>query len=163
MNKAITKDIEKQYLEAVKYYKEEIDTNTFPPLDYFINLAFLYWSFATEQIEFNDPNHIPDEWSVIGEKNFMPTIDKGLEYYHNNIELIFWRRYFSYRLYMSDFSEDDCKIILKTNDGHDSLVPYFFLYLFDKTSYEKQIIDLRKICDDLPTAKNIYINSFIQK
>lgn len=161
IKKAIQQDLEKQYIEAVKSYEKEINGSGFPDLNCFINLAFLYWSFACEQMEFNDPNNIPDEWSVVGGGKFLLIIDKGLENYPNNLELVFWRRYFSYRLYMSDFSEDDCKAMMKKYNSQDSLVPYFFLNLFDKESYATKITGLKKICDELPTAKNLYINSFI--
>ncbi len=163
MNKAIIKDIEKHYVDAIECYKEELNVSSSPDINLFINLAFLYWSFATEQIEFNDPNNIPDELSIIGEKNFLIIIDNGLENYPDNLELIFWRRYFSYRLYMFDFSENDCKAIIRAHEDQKSLVPYFFLYLFDKVKYLEEITELRKICNDLPTAKNIYISSFIGK
>lgn len=159
MNQAIINDINKQYLEAVKCYEAELVNS--PSADIFTNLAFLYWSFATEQIEFNDPNDIPQEWSIIGEKKFLLVIDKGLENYPNHLELVFWRQYFSYRLYVTDFSENDCKALLKKYGGQDSLVPYFFLNLFDNESYKEQITRLREVCNDLPTAKNLYISSFI--
>ncbi|MEE1943608.1 hypothetical protein VRU48_00720 [Pedobacter sp. KR3-3] len=164
MNRAFIKDIEKQYIDAVKFYEEEIRGSNVPDVDCFINLAFLYWSFATEQIEFNDPNNIPDEWSVIGEKNFLPTIDKGLKNYPDHLELVFWRRYLSHRLYFtSDFTENDCKAILETNRNQGVLVPYFFLYLFDKEAYADEIVELRRVCNELPTAKNLYISTFIGK
>lgn len=164
MNKAIIKDIEKQYIDAVKCYEEEINGSSFASVDCFINLAFLYWSFVTEQIEFNDPNNIPEEWSIVGEKKFLPTIDKGLINYPDHLELIFWRRYLSHRLYfISDFSEDDCKEMLAAHRDQDTLVPYFFLYLFDKEAYAEKITELRKVCNDLPTAKNLYISTFIGK
>ncbi|MBB6239874.1 hypothetical protein HDC90_004536 [Pedobacter sp. AK013] len=162
MNKAIIKDIEKKYIEAVKCYEEEINGNSHPDINCFINLAFLYWSFATEQIEFNEPNKIPEEWSLIGGENFLPTLDKGLENYPGNLELIFWKQYLSYRLYMTDFSENDCKSLIKQYGNENSLVPYFFLYLFDEKSHSEKINELRKICKGLPTAKNIYISSFIE-
>jgi len=160
MNKAIKNDIEKKYIEAVELYEEEIVIETSPDVNCFINLAFLYWSFAAEQIEFNDPNEIGEEWSAIGGAKFLSTLDKGLAHHPDHLELIFWRRYFLYRLYMVSFSEHDCLELLKY--GKDfSLVPYFFLYLFDKKSHIHQMSKLRKTCIDLPTAKNIYIGSFI--
>ncbi|MDQ0966808.1 hypothetical protein QFZ20_002211 [Flavobacterium sp. W4I14] len=163
MDKGIIKDIEKKYIEAVKFYEEEINTKHSPSVNCFINLAFLYWSFATEQIEFNEPNNIADEWSMIGGEKFLSTVDKGLDNYPGNLELVFWKQYFLSRLYIIDFSENDCKDLLKQYEKDASLVPYFFLYLFDKKSYLQEISQLREICFSLPTAKNIYINSFIEE
>lgn len=162
MNKGLIKDIEKQFLDAVKCYEEEIANINNHDINSFINLAFLYWSFATEQIEFNDPNNIPIELAIIGEERFLPIIDKGLELWPENTELLFWRHYFPYRLYMTDFSEDECKKILQNQSDKVSLVPYFFLYLFDKTAYGDEIEGLRKICANEPTAKNLYIRTFIE-
>jgi hypothetical protein len=162
MNSAIIKDINKQYIKAVVGYENEIAKNKLPDIDIFINLAFLYWSFAAQQIEFNIPNNISDEWSLIGGEKFMSTIDKGLTIYPSNVELHFWKQYFNHRLFMIDFSQSDCKALLEKYDNHTSLVPYFFLYLFDKETYKNQIDRLLKECTHNPTAKNNYIRTFIE-
>lgn len=160
MNDAIIKDVEKNYVEAIKSYENEI-TNGHPNIDHFTNLSFLYWSFAAEQIEFNDLNNITDELSLIGGEKFIPTIERGLKNYPDSLELNFWRRYLPYRLYMCEFSENDCKYLLEEYKEDSSLVPYFFLSLFDKESYLKQTTELKIVCDLQPTAKNNYINSFL--
>jgi hypothetical protein len=160
MNNGILKDINEDYLEAVKCYEKEI-LSQFPNIDSFTNLAFLYWSFATEQIEFNIPNGITDEWSLIGGERFSIIIEKGLTKYPSNVELNFWKQYFSHRLFGHNFSENDCKNLLEKYGEAENLVPYFFLYLFDNRKYRDKIIKLLEVCINLPTAKNNYIKSFL--
>ncbi len=163
MGTALIKDMNKDYLEAINHYENEIGINELPSVDSFTNLAFLYWAFASQQIEFNLPNNISDEWSIIGGNNFSRVLEKGLAKYPRNVELHFWKHYFPYRLFMVEFTEDDCKKILKEYGDEESLVPYFFLNLFDKNKYKKKVDELLHKCIDSPTAKNIYIESFIDE
>ena len=53
MGTALIKDMNKDYLEAINHYENEIGINELPSVDSFTNLAFLYWAFASQQIEFN--------------------------------------------------------------------------------------------------------------
>jgi hypothetical protein len=161
MNIGLINDIKGEYLEAIRHYENEIDSNEFPNINNFTNLAFLYWAFATEQNEFNIPNNIPDEWSIIGGKRFSIIIKKGIIKYPNSIELNFWKQYFPHRLFGDKFSENDCKNLLKKYGENESLVPYFFLYLFDNQRYRDRTNKLLEICINMPTAKNNYIKSFL--
>ena len=69
MELAITKEINKEYIEAVNYYEDEINNHSnSASLDSYINLAFLYWCFAFDLFGFNIPNNIPDTYSIIGGK-----------------------------------------------------------------------------------------------
>jgi len=162
MTIAISKDINKEYLEAVKYYESEIKNQEIVSIKSFANLAFLYWAFAYQQIEFNDVYNIPDEWSIIGGESFLKVIDKGLEIYPESLELNFWKEYFSYRLSLTEFSEKDCVNLLIKYGEDESLIPYFFLQLFNKELYKDKVTLLLANCKAEPTAKNNYIQSFIK-
>jgi len=59
MEIAIIYDIKKEYIKAVEAYTTLIRNNDTIP-DYYINLSFLYWSFAFELYEFITPNNIPE-------------------------------------------------------------------------------------------------------
>lgn len=157
---AISKELNREYIEAVELYEEELQQNCTPSIDTYINLGFLYWEFAAEQIEFNDPNNIPDKWSMIGIERYPKIITQGLEQYPKSIELHFWKKYFSYRLFCEDFTQEECEEIIKEYGDEESLVPYFFLYLFDEDKYRDKRDELRKQCKELLTAKNRYILSF---
>jgi hypothetical protein len=162
MESAIKKEINKEYIEAVKYYEDEIVNNEPSILpDSYINLAFLYWSFAFELFEFNIPNEIAVEYSNIGGTRYKDILDKGLIKYPNNLELHFWKRYFQHIIYGEEFSEQDCKQLFEMYGDNESVVPYFFLYLFDKDKYKERRIQLINKCNECPTAKNIYIKSII--
>ena len=163
MEEALIKEINKEYIEAVKCYENEIAKNDFSVLpDNYINLAFLYWSFAFELFEFNIPNEIIAEYSIVGGNKYQKILDLGLNYYPNNVELNFWRKYFQHIIYGEDFSKNDCRQLLAKYGDKESKVPYFFLYLFDKERYIKQRNELLNSCDKMPTAKNIYIKSIIK-
>lgn len=163
MNKidlAINKELDKEYIEAVELYEKELQQNSIPSIDAYINLSFLYWEFASEQIAFNDPNNIPDKWSEIGGDRFQKILEQGLVQYPKSVELHFWKKYFPYRLFCEDFTQDECEQIVSVFGDEESLVPYFFLYLFDEDKYRHQKVELRKQCKKLLTAKNLYILSF---
>lgn len=160
MKLAINKELDREYIEAVKFYEKELLQNSNPSIETYINLSFLYWEFATEQISFNDPNNISDSWSVIGGERFSKIIGLGIERYPKNIELHFWKKYFSYRLFCDDFTQTECEELIKEYGDEESLVPYFFLYLFDKDKFNDKRNELRKECEGLLTAKNRYILSF---
>ena len=161
MEVALNKDIEKKYLEAVNCYENEINSNQSPDIDTYINLAFIYWEFATDLFAFNIPNNIPEEWSLIGGNRYSKIIEMGLEKYPDNLELHFWKRYFLSRLFEQDFTEQDCEQLIKTYVDNKSLVPYFSLYLFNREKYKGQRDKLIEECDNKPTAKYLYIKSII--
>lgn len=159
MNSAIIKEINKEYIEAVDYYEK--DLKNFPSLDSYINLAFLYWSFAFEFFEFNQPNNISENWSIVGGNKYSKTLELGLNNYPNSLELNFWKRYFSHISFGDDFSEGDCKNLIKKYELDQSIVPYFFLFLFDEEKYSEKRNELLASCDEVPTTKNLYIKSII--
>lgn len=161
MNEGIIADINKDYLLAEKLYNEEINSLETASEKAFTNLAFLYWAFASLEFEFNIPNNIPVDWSIIGGNSYLNILKKGLKIYPDSLELNFWNNYFPYRLFQTEFSERTCKDIMIKYEQNTSLVPYFFLHLFDKDLYSNELSKLFKECTDEPTAKNNYIKSFI--
>jgi hypothetical protein len=162
MKIALIKEINKEYVEATKFYENEILSKKPVSPESYINLAFIYWSFAFELFEFNIPNNIPEDYSIIGGNRYQKILDLGLSNYPNNVELNFWKKYFQHIIYGEDFSENDCKRLLEKYGDNESTVPYFFLYLFDKERYKEQRNELLQACDKIPTAKNIYIKSIIE-
>ncbi len=161
LDRAITMDIQKRYVDAVAYYEEIISTGFQPSIDHYINLSFLYWSFAAEQIEFNVTNNIPDEMANTGGERYAIIIEEGLQLYADSLELRFWQQYFAYRLFGVEFTFADCLLLFNMFPNDETFVPYFFLQLFDKETYSSQIQRLIEICKNCPTAKNLYILSFL--
>jgi hypothetical protein len=159
MNTAIIKEINKEYIEAVECYEK--DLKKFPSIESYINLAFLYWSFAFELFEFNQPNNISENWSIVGGNKYLKTLELGLNNYPNSLELNFWKRYFSHVSFGNDFSESDCKNLIEKYELDKSIVPYFYLFLFDKDKYGEKRNELLASCDEVPIAKNLYIKSII--
>jgi hypothetical protein len=159
----LKKDIDRNYIEAVKSYEDEIANNRTPLPDSYINLAFLYWSFAFDYFGFDIPNNIPEDYSSIGGNRYQIILGLGLSKYPNNVELNFWKKYYQHIIYGEEFSEKDCKKLLEEYGDSESVVPYFFLYLFNKEKYKKKRNELLDKCNELPTAKNIYIKSIIGK
>ena len=161
METALNTDINRRYFEAITLYEIEIDNDELVGVDNFINLSFIYWGLATDELEFMESTNVSQEWGVLGLEKYLVILDKGLLKFPDNIELHFWKQYLSYRLYESEFSENDCiELLEKYHDG-EKLVPYFFLQLFDKEKYKNLIFELLIICNNKPTAKNIYIKSFL--
>jgi len=156
---ALKKEINEEFIEAVKWYEQELKNNANSSIETYINLAFLYWEFAT-QYGFITYYKIPDDWRKTGEERYPIIIDKGLKKYPKSVELHFWKRYFRHRLFFEDFTPEECEELIREYGDEESLVPYFFLYLFDEDKYRKKRDKLRKKCKELPTAKNLYILSF---
>ena len=161
MEKAINNEIDKKFLEAVKGYEDIIENSSDATPDSFINLAFLYWCFAFELFEFVIPNDISEYWSNVGGKRFLKILELGLEKFPNNIELHFWEKYFLHISYGKEFSEIACLSLIEKYDREESLVPYFYLYLFDKSKYKEQRDELIKETIMTPSAKNLYIKSLL--
>lgn len=162
MEVAIIKEINKEYLEAVNYYEDEITNRRLSAsLDSYINLAFLYWCFAFELYEFNIPNNISEDWSSIGGKRYSEVLELGLNNYPDSVELNFWKRYFLHITFGEEFPVQDCKQLIEKYGDAKSKVPYFFLYLFDKEKYKEEKVMLIDECNKKPTAKNLYIKSVL--
>jgi hypothetical protein len=164
MEKALIKEINGEYVEAVKCYENELANNesSISPNSY-INLAFLYWSFAFDYFGFDIPNNIPDDYSIIGGNRYQIILDLGLKNYPNNLELIFWNKYFQHIIFGEEFSKSNCKQLIDKYGDSESIVPYFFLYLFEKEKYIEKRNELLDTCIKYPTAKNNYIKSIIAK
>jgi hypothetical protein len=157
---AIKLDMSKDYLAAVQAYEDAIESRSCPA-EFFINLSFLYWEFAAE-FAFRDANKISDKWGVIGGEKYRIVLEKGLSNYPLNVELHFWSKYFPHRLNFDPFSKEECLALIERFGDSESLVPYFFLYLFDKEKYSKKRNTLIMICENTPTGKNNYIKSIIE-
>lgn len=159
---ALNKEINKEYINAVELYEDCIDNGN-ATLDVYSNLAFIYWEFATEQISFNVPNNISDDWSLIGGKKYGQILDLGMKRYPDSLELKFLKKYFAYRLFFEEFSQIECEQLIEEYKEDESLIPYFYLYLFDNEKYNAERDKLLELCDEIPNAKFNYIKSIIQK
>jgi hypothetical protein len=158
---ATSLDIDKRYLEAVTNYEKVISTGSGVSINHYINLSFLYWEFAAEQIEFNLPNNIPEELSVIGGSRYKTVIEQALQLYPESLELRFWKKYFAFRLVGEEFAFADCLALIEEFPDDSTPVPYFFLQLFDKDAYRTQVQRLTEIGKRYPTAKNLYVLTFL--
>jgi len=159
METAIIYDINRAYIQAARAY-ETLIRNEGAIADYYINLSFLYWSFAFEWYEFAIPNNIPEYWVKRGGDEFLKVLDLGIEKYSKDIELRFWKRYFLHVSYAEDFTEEACLDLFDLY-GDKNKIPYFFLYQYDPIKYEKQRDELLEIIKEKKTAKNLYIESLL--
>lgn len=160
MIEAIEKDVNQKYLEAVKLYEDKI-SNTEGSLDIYINLAFLYWQFASD-FGFAKYHQIEDYWRERGAEKYPELINQARKKYPDSLELKFWEKYFPYRHFNDEFTREECEKLIDEYSSDKSIVPYFFLYLFDEEKYKEERDTLLKQCGQLPTAKNRYIRSIIE-
>jgi len=161
MEEAVKKEINKEYIEAAECYEDAIKnhSSSVSP-DTFINLAVLYWELTFDMFGFVIPNGIED-YSMIAGNRYQKILELGLEKYPNNVELHFWKKYFSNILGDENFSVRDCLDLIEQY-GEQNYVPYFFLYLFDKEKYKKQRDELMKEVEKVATAKNFYIGAVLR-
>lgn len=162
MRLSIKKDIEKDYICAVKYYEVEIQNEENIQLDSYTNLAFIYWEFSFDLFGFLKQNNIPDDFSLIGQDRHLEILDLGLKVFPNNLELLFWKSYFPSIIHCTGFPQNELENLSKTCENEDNLVPYFLLYLFDNEKYRSKAMKLNELCKNQPTANNLYISSILQ-
>ena len=159
MSEALAADLEGDFHEATRNYELEIERDGSCE-DAFVNLSFIYWYLA-----FSPPPTlragVSDTWSTRAGDRYADVIEQGMKKYPESLELAFWKRYFSYRSAGDPFSESDCCDLIAKYPKSETFVPYFFLYLFDRSNYEKQASILRQECEQLPTTKNKYIKSIL--
>ncbi|WP_367916667.1 hypothetical protein [Leadbetterella sp. DM7] len=155
---AIDKDINMEYNAAAVYYQKSIDENELY-LDTYLNLAFLYWNF--QDFGFFTYFNISEELRNIGYDKYSEIVEKGIQKFPDNLELHFWKKYFQHIICGEELSVKDCQGLIEKYGDSESIVPYFFLYLFDKVKYKKQRDELIEMAGKIPTAKNLYIKSLI--
>ena len=160
MNIAIEKE-KTEFLEAVKLYEDKILYGSDATEDDYINLAFLYWQFAADY-GFYCYYNIPEELGVKGDKEYPRIIKEAIDKFPNSLELKFWERYFPHRHYFDEFTQEEIEKMIAEHEGDDSLIPYFYLYLFDKQKYKKERDKLLEICKETPNAKFKYIRAIIE-
>lgn len=156
-NIAMGYDGQKNYLTAAYYYElavmEERTSNSF------IDLAVFYFQFT--DIGINAASQLPLDFISTAFARYDLVLDRGIDAFPSNSEMLFWRLYFRHRaVYYDDLSESDVLSILD-RDG-SSLVPYFFLYLLEPTKYENERQKLLRICRTFQTSKSRWILSLIE-
>lgn len=157
--KALRLDQNKEYEMAIALYERSVQSNEFE-LNAYINLSFLYWQTASE-FAFKDTYHISNKIFNISFDRYEEVLNMGIILFPNNAELHFWKVYFPHIILGEELYQDEVLEIVNTYDN-TSLVPYFFLYLFNKEKYIKERKMLLKECSKLPIAKNLYIKSIIE-
>lgn len=152
-------ELSHDYITAVQFYENALKAGERTPIDLYINLAFLYWTFAT-QLPFSPL--VPDNLSVLGVTRHSIILQEALTSFPESAELHFWERYFPHRGLFQEFTQGDCENILEKYEKSESVVPYFFLWLFDKECYKDKRAQLLTQSEELPTAKNRYIKSVLE-
>lgn len=159
IEEALINELKENYIKAVEIYEKAIEQKTIVDIDSFINLSFIYWSFV--DYGFSSYYCISNSLRDFGAIRYSQILKKGIKLYPNSLELHFWSKYYQHRHLGVEFTETNCLKLIENYDN-DSLVPYFFLYLFDNKKYKEQRDKLLLECKNLPTAKNRYIISIIQ-
>ncbi|MBS1919590.1 MAG: hypothetical protein JST17_05010 [Bacteroidetes bacterium] len=157
--KALSFDTSKDYVNAVIFYEQSISANEIIR-DAFINLSFIYWHSAAE-FAWADYHNIPHSMREKGAKKYQEIIKLALKYFPDDVELHFWEKYFPHRLFFDPLTQEEVLHIV-WRYSKKSLVPYFFLYLFDKVHYKRERDKLLLKCNEEKTAKNIYIATLIR-
>lgn len=156
---ALEMEFSYQYEKAIDEYEQAIMQNE-DMLDVYINLAFLYWLSST-QFTWADEYNISEKIRRKGINRYADLLGLAMKKFPSNSELHFWKRYFLHRITYEPLNENDVLEILSHNKAK-SLVPYFFLYLFNENKYKTERDILLEECKRVPTAKNLYIKSLIE-
>jgi hypothetical protein len=164
MNKGIALEIIQEYVSAAEWYQDQIDNHIdIVSADTIINLAFIYWSSVWEYIEFALPNNIPTGWGYKGYDNLNNLYNLGISKFPNNVEFYFWPRFLDSIGVGEEFTLDECIELVNIYGYGDNMVPYFKLFNIDRNNmeYRSGAVKLYRLCNKMPTAKNIYILSVL--
>jgi len=157
---ALAHDVAGEYKQAVAVY-ERIILQPQAPVEAFANLSFIYWESGAQQPKAND-KAAPLAASVMPWQRCSWVLKAGLQRYPKDLELSFWAKYYPYRGVFEDFSADDCRQLLVTCVNHNqTLMPYFFLSLFDEELYSAETARILTDCQSYPTAKNRWVASVL--
>lgn len=157
---AVRQDIAQNYDEAIKKYEDVISANETIHTDAFTNLAFIYWRFAFAS-PFEFEADLSDRWSIIGGERYLKILEMGIKNQADTLELIFWKRYFAHIVFGEDFTPEECETLMASHSASESMVPNFFLWLFDKKKYLPERSELLQQCEKQRTAKNRYVISIL--
>ena len=155
---ALAHDVAGEYEQAVAAYERAI-MQPQAPVAAFANLSFIYWESVTQQsMVFTNYTAIPLVLSSMPWQACFRTLDAGFQQYPEDLELSFWARYYLHRGVFEDFNDADCRqLLVDCVDHNQTLIPYFFLGLFDEELYSAEIKQILTTCKEYPTAKNLWV------
>ena len=157
---ALAYDAAGEYEQAVVVYERAI-LQPQAPVEAFANLSFIYWESGT-QLPMANGEAMPLALSKMPWQRCSQVVKAGLQHYPKDLELSFWAKYYPYRGIFEDFSADDCRQLLVDCVNHNqTLMPYFFLSLFDEELYRAEIAHILTDCQNRPTAKNRWVASVL--
>jgi hypothetical protein len=158
---ALAHDVAGEYEQAATVY-ERVIMHPQAPVEAFANLSFIYWE-AVWQLSFTNGSTTPLALQQLPVDSCSRVLTAGLQRYPHDLELSFWARYYPYRGIYDKFSEADCRQLLADCVDHNqTLMPHFFLSLFDKASYRAEVTQILITSQQFPTAKNRYVASIIE-
>lgn len=159
---ALAHDVAGQYEQAAAAYEQAIGQPQ-APVEAFANLSFIYWEASAQQsMTFANGTAVPLAWGSRSFDSCFRVLAAGLQRYPQDLELSFWSRYFPYRGVFNDFSAADCQQLLATCTNHNhTLMPWFFLSLFDENQYRAEVTAILAACARQPTAKNRWVASIL--
>ena len=156
--KGLHYDIEGDYELAIKFYEKSIIEAKVTSVDLIANLSCIYWLLVTDN-NFPPVGSISDNLRTVGLTRYKELIDIGVSLFPKSTELHFWSKYYPYRMYYSSFTFMECQTLYNDPNLDSSLVPSFYLHLYDEAKYKRDVTRLVDECFKKPTAKNNYIIS----
>ena len=151
-------DIDGDYELAIDFYEKAIIYDTVKDEELYANLSVIYWLLVTDN-NFPPIGSIKDQFRTNGLKRYKDIVEDGIVAFPKSTELLFWNKYFPYRMYFSSFSFQECQALYEDPSLVPSLVPSFYLNLYDEAQYREATMRLVEECLKRPTAKNNYIIS----
>lgn len=148
------------YELAINYYEQALSEDQDKSEDLFTNLSVIYWLLITDN-NFPELQDIDSQLRHNGLTRYKQLVDFGVASFPKSKELLFWKSYFPYRMYFASFTFEECQILMEDTSLRASLVPTFYLNMFDEKSYAEERNALIVECLKSPTAKNKYIMSFL--
>jgi hypothetical protein len=152
--KGLKSDIERNIMDAIHYYELSIEQNE-KIKDAYINLLVIHWLIIYdygyyERYGFNDNNY------KYPENQYEKILVLGKKDFPDEMEFLFWEKYFNNLLAEKDFLEEEC--LQLADMDKESLLPYFFLFIeTGKNEYKAKAGKLIRKISNIRTIKNEYI------
>lgn len=156
-NLGLEADIRGDFLSAIKYYEESISQNE-KQVDTYLNLAIIYWEIGWDY-GISSYHKINKDLIHVAAERYEVILEIAKKEFPNNIEVEFWRRYIDNINLGKEFSIEECETLVQRDKN--SLVPYSYLYLYNKDKYKNEVDKLYSIVSKELTEKNQYIKNMI--
>jgi hypothetical protein len=158
--KGLKNDIKRNIMDAIHYYELSITQNE-KIKDAYINLMLIHWLVTYGYYYYNYDDFDKAGYNAL-ENKYEEILELGKKEFPDEMEFLFWEKYFNNLFDEKEFSEEECMQLADMDKN--SLLPFFYLFLkTEKDQYKAKAKKLMREIIDPQTVKNKYLSSGLAK